>query len=369
MRRPVTRLVPALALALALAGCGTAPRGEEVPVQTGSLDLAWELGAEGSGTEFAAPLQAAGSVMGGLWIVDQGASQLLRFDSPTAPPVRIGRPGSGPGEFRNPAGVVVDGDRVGVLDAGNARFQWLAVDGTLHGAFPTQFGEEAAALLAPGRVLLFRPSTVLRDGHAEGRSYLAYVYGEEGYTRRGFGTPQPVAGEALVAIMENARAVAVGGGSVLLAEMISPRVVRHRASGEVVDTLTRPLNFVPRRFSRGFTMAAYMEQEGARSLRGDVNVGAEGKHHMADPVTLSGTGAADGCFYFLTMLDRMRGMDGAGLVAVDVLAADGRLLGRHRVEGFAPASIHVEDDGYVVLVSPESAAVRIYRPTRPLCAA
>lgn len=368
MRRPATRLLPA-ALALALAGCGAAPRGDAVPVQTGTLALAWELGAEGTGTELAVPLQAAGSVSGGLWIVDQGAHQLLRFDSPTGPPLRIGRNGAGPGEFRNPAGVVVDGDRVGVLDGGNARFQWLSADGTPRGTFPTQFGEEAAALLAPGRVLLFRPSTVLRDGHAEGRSYLAYVYDEEGYTRRGFGTPRPVAGEALVAILENARAVAVGGGSVLLADMISPRVVRHRATGEAVDTLTRPLNFVPRGFSRGFTMAAYMEEEGARSLRGDVNVGAEGRHHMADPVTLAGTGAADGCFYFLTMLDRLGGTDGTDLVAVDVLAADGRLLGRHRVEGFAPASIHVDDAGYVVLVSPQSATVRIYRPTRPLCAA
>ena len=69
---------------------------------------------------------------GRIYAFDYTANMLFLFDSSGALVRKVGRKGSGPGEFSSGNGMVVLPDgRVAIWDAGNARISFLSADGEL----------------------------------------------------------------------------------------------------------------------------------------------------------------------------------------------------------------------------------------------
>ena len=64
-----------------------------------------------------------------LYIVDQGRSRIVKITTEGETLAVWGRDGSGDGEFNNPTGIAVAGERVYVADAGNNRLQVFDLDG------------------------------------------------------------------------------------------------------------------------------------------------------------------------------------------------------------------------------------------------
>ena len=73
---------------------------------------------------------------GVLYIVDRAASTIVVLDTTGAVLRRIGREGSGPGEFRNPRSLFIDRDSLRIVDQGNGRIQVLTTDGVFIRSLP-----------------------------------------------------------------------------------------------------------------------------------------------------------------------------------------------------------------------------------------
>ena len=71
-----------------------------------------------------------------LYVSDCWRSQVLSFDLKGNPLRVLGGPGRGPGQFSCPRDLVVDGEKLLVLDAGNHRFQIFDLGGQLLGILP-----------------------------------------------------------------------------------------------------------------------------------------------------------------------------------------------------------------------------------------
>ena len=95
-----------------------------------------------------------------LYISDCGSNQVLSFDLAGNPLRVFGSEGRGPGEFSCPRDLVVYGNKLLVLDAGNDRFQIFDLHGKLLGILP--FGADR------------RPFAFAIDG--AGRLYYADMY-------------------------------------------------------------------------------------------------------------------------------------------------------------------------------------------------
>jgi len=73
---------------------------------------------------------------GVLYVVDRAASAIIVLDTTGVVLHRIGREGSGPGEFRNPRSLFVDHDTLRLVDQGNGRIQILTTQGVFIRSLP-----------------------------------------------------------------------------------------------------------------------------------------------------------------------------------------------------------------------------------------
>ncbi|MGH7648396.1 MAG: 6-bladed beta-propeller [Gemmatimonadaceae bacterium] len=73
------------------------------------------------------------SANGHVWIADYKAGRVFQFTSDGRYEQTIGRPGSGPGELKNPESVGLVGDTIWVLNSGNSRIEYFSMDGRVVG--------------------------------------------------------------------------------------------------------------------------------------------------------------------------------------------------------------------------------------------
>jgi hypothetical protein len=116
---------------------------------------------------------------GRLYVFDRPGRQLLLFDASGALLRRVGRQGSGPGEFNTNSGMVVLPDgRLALWDSNNARISFFTADGayetqwTVLGGFSTSNGLRTDR---SGAILWYRPVTAPREGEILGRFGLVRV--------------------------------------------------------------------------------------------------------------------------------------------------------------------------------------------------
>jgi hypothetical protein len=108
-----------------------------------------------------------------IWIYDYQGRRLFLFDSTGTIVRRIGRQGSGPGEFSSGNGMVALPDTgIAMLDAQNARLSFFAVNGDSRTSFPVPSGFSTSNGLMTDRshtLYLRRPVTPPREGEILGR--------------------------------------------------------------------------------------------------------------------------------------------------------------------------------------------------------
>ena len=108
-----------------------------------------------------------------IWIYDYQNRRLFLFDSTGALVRRIGRQGSGPGEFSSGNGIVALPDTgVAILDAQNARLSFFAANGDFRTSLPVPSGFSTNNGLLSDRshtLYLRRPVTPPREGEILGR--------------------------------------------------------------------------------------------------------------------------------------------------------------------------------------------------------
>jgi hypothetical protein len=102
---------------------------------------------------------------GTLLVVDDRSKELKAFDSAGSFLRRVGRTGSGPGEYRDPYSIAWLGDTLALLDPRNARIELLDLQGGWLGTIPTQ------PLSGGHDVRLYRthPASFWALGHREGK--------------------------------------------------------------------------------------------------------------------------------------------------------------------------------------------------------
>jgi|CXWL01.1.fsa_nt_gi DNA-binding beta-propeller fold protein YncE len=71
-----------------------------------------------------------------LFVLDQGRWRVVALDPATNASYEWGKPGAGDGEFNEPTGMTIGGDRVYVADAGNGRIQVFGLDGKFLAQWP-----------------------------------------------------------------------------------------------------------------------------------------------------------------------------------------------------------------------------------------
>jgi len=108
-----------------------------------------------------------------IWVYDYQGRRMLLFDSAGTLVRRIGRQGSGPGEFASGNGIVALTDTgIAMLDAQNARVSFFAANGDFRTSFTVPSGFSTTNGLMTDRahtLYLVRPVTPAREGEILGR--------------------------------------------------------------------------------------------------------------------------------------------------------------------------------------------------------
>ncbi|HVH54969.1 MAG TPA: 6-bladed beta-propeller [Vicinamibacterales bacterium] len=116
---------------------------------------------------------------GRIYAFDYTANTLFLFDSSGALVRKVGRKGSGPGEFSSGNGMVVLPDgRVAIWDAGNARISFLSADGELATSWTITSGfstNDGLRTDGSGALFIRRPVTAPREGEILGRMGLVRI--------------------------------------------------------------------------------------------------------------------------------------------------------------------------------------------------
>jgi len=120
---------------------------------------------------------------GRLFVYDRSAEAIFLFDSTGALLRRIGRAGSGPGEFNGNSGMVALPDgRLAQWDPGNGRLSFFSSDGVYDSSWVVSSGfytTDGVYADADGSIFLRLPVTERRDGDILGRFGLVRL-GEDG---------------------------------------------------------------------------------------------------------------------------------------------------------------------------------------------
>lgn len=134
------RLMPAmgfLGIALGLAGCADGPSSESSMLpqtdRTEEVRVCQAVGLSDAGGDVLLGRVSAAvrSADGSLYVLDQIARRLYRFDRAGALQGSIGSPGSGPGEFQNPLALAPVPEGVAVWDQGTARVTVFSPSGAI----------------------------------------------------------------------------------------------------------------------------------------------------------------------------------------------------------------------------------------------
>jgi len=108
-----------------------------------------------------------------IWAYDDQGRRMFLFDTAGKLVRRIGRQGSGPGEFSSGNGIVALADTgIAMLDAQNARVSFFAANGDFRTSFPVPSGFSTSNGLMTDRsrtLFLRRPITTAREGEILGR--------------------------------------------------------------------------------------------------------------------------------------------------------------------------------------------------------
>ena len=163
-------------------------------------------------------------------LLDDGAPALVLQNVASGASTRVGRRGSGPGEFLAPSSLVVAGDSlVGVLDAANARLQWFARQGERL-VYRRGMAIDAPAMDACSVGSLVFVAVIAPPGSARIR-----VFGIDGAPRYSFAVrPEPVAPIERETGLQLRLACDPATRSVALLETLSARF-------EVFDLTGRPV--------------------------------------------------------------------------------------------------------------------------------
>lgn len=148
----------ALLMCVGLAACDTGPGEGVLVVEPGPVVATYpEPGADDPpAIGFVSALHAAGDE---IWVVDQQAARVHRFEADGAHLGAVGREGEGPGELQKPTEVVVgpDGD-VWVADPPAGRVTRFRPDGSLAEERRAPFGSTDFGLLPGGRMVVPSPT-------------------------------------------------------------------------------------------------------------------------------------------------------------------------------------------------------------------
>jgi len=221
-------------------------------------------------------------------LLDESAPALMLLNARANSGARVGRRGSGPGEFTAPAALLVAGDSlVGVLDPANARLQWF---GRLGDTLRYQRG---ATIDAPAMDACVIGSLVFVAVVAPAGKERVRVYGVDGAPRYAFAVrPEPKTPIERETGLQFRLACDAATRSVVLAETVGPRF-------EVFDLAGRPLwrgslpGFRPLEITVRGTAATFSRPPGGAHVvttvspvgTGRVLVGAEVLRRPADVTT------------------------------------------------------------------------------------
>ena len=125
-----------------IAACIGSDQGVDLPTMTlapdpGPIVLVREAsGSEQGGNDLFIPSRPI-LLNGGVWVLDEGNDQLVRFDSTLTRATTFGRSGEGPGEIEFPQDLVLDDDRLLVAETGNGRLSVFDTSGTFRMTLPS----------------------------------------------------------------------------------------------------------------------------------------------------------------------------------------------------------------------------------------
>lgn len=175
--------VPIL-LALGLTSCGPDGSGGSGAPATGDppeiqVATEWRVGEPGDSILFGQLNHVATTPDGQVWVYDAHASELIGFGDDGRMTRRIGRKGSGPGEFQMVLGLrsLRDGTLV-VWDAGNSRVTLLEPDGRRPSSFRVEqpfFAAEALQVDDADHIYVRVSGRGSADASQEGEGRLTYV--------------------------------------------------------------------------------------------------------------------------------------------------------------------------------------------------
>ena len=115
---------------------------------------------------------------GGVWVLDEGNDQLVRFDTTLSQATTFGRAGEGPGEIDFAQDLVLDRDRLIIAETGNGRFSVFDTAGTFRTTLPSS---------RPPRFLAVTDSAILATVDS-GEDY-AYRVSHDGVVSPYLGVP------------------------------------------------------------------------------------------------------------------------------------------------------------------------------------
>jgi hypothetical protein len=336
-----------LLVAAAAAGCGAA----QAEPGDGSV-LGVEALAEAHGLALFRPVAALSDAGGSVYVLDGGNARIIRFGADGRVDT-LARPGAGPGELKEPAAFGWTRDSLlAVVDAGNARVQFLDRKGRAERSFPYSMGaadaefapddEQVLAVVWGQNFALEHSGPQMRESALVAAVSLrdGGVVGRVGAPRPYEGTTTPIVGN-LVRIARNPV-----NGDVWLAWLMEPYFERFDASGNKVGTLRRELDFRPPAVREIQTAALPMPRLDYQQLAFGIEVDSAGR------------------LYVLVPVEARRGSPDANdyqppAQAVDVLEADGTLRCRVRLPVTA-TSLALGRPGELLLTDAATAA-EVYR--------
>lgn len=154
----------AVGAVLVALGCRPDPLGLETDLTLVRVDTLVDADNEAIGR----PSEIATGPDGAVYLIDASRPAVLALDSSGSVRAVIGRGGSGPGEFRRPRSLAIEGDTIRLVDDENGRVAMFLIDGQPAGSEPLPPGALSGAV-SFGRAGAMLFSTNGRDQSLAGR--------------------------------------------------------------------------------------------------------------------------------------------------------------------------------------------------------